>query len=606
PYARAIEGSIDWDAPVFGFRRGRRALDHLIDGRDDAWGMPRAVVIDPAFDWGEDARPETPWTDTLIYEAHVKGLTALHPDVPANERGTYRGLSHPAVIDYLTRLGVTAIELLPVHAFIDDEFLVRRDMRNYWGYKTLGFFAPEARYSSSGERGEQVVEFKRMVKSMHDAGIEVILDVVYNHTAEGGILGPTLSFRGIDNSVYYRLFAPEPNFYEDVTGTGNTLQVQHPQVLKLIMDSLRYWVEEMHVDGFRFDLAPALSRENGIFNPESGFVRAIHQDPVLSTVKLIAEPWDLGPGGYRLGEFPHGWSEWNDRFRDVVRRFWRGDRGTARELAMRLAGSPDLFAANQRRPSSSINFVTAHDGFTLNDLVSYERKRNLANGEMNRDGSDNNYSWNNGVEGMTDDTDVLDRRRRASRNLLATLLFAQGVPMLLAGDEAERTQLGNNNAYCQDNPLSWISWDRTDEQAELEAFVRETIAIRRRFAAFRQLEYSSGIERFDPAGTVIAIDHAQDDRLQVALRLRPVDHDSTGGDADGSTLFVVFNGEDESGVFCLPDGGAGVEGYWDPVLANDGPETPGAVDRPGNRVNVNARSVFLWRFRPDRDVSSNA
>jgi glycogen operon protein len=590
PYAKAISGSIDWDAPVFGFRRERRATELKIDGRDDASGKPRSVVIDPSFDWGNERRPATPWADTIIYEVHVKGFTALHPDIPEADRGTYRGFAHPAAIEHLTKLGITAVELLPVHAFIDDDFLARRGLRNYWGYKTIGFFAPEARYSASGDGGEQVAEFKAMVKALHAAGIEVILDVVYNHTAEGGNLGPTLSFRGLDNAVYYRLFAPERNFYEDVTGTGNTMNAQHPQVLKLIMDSLRYWVEEMRIDGFRFDLAPALSREHGLFSPKSAFLRAVCQDPVLSSVKLIAEPWDLGPGGYRLGGFPPGWSEWNDKFRDAARRFWRGDPGMARELATRMAGSADIFAAQQRKPTASVNFVTAHDGFTLRDLVSYERKHNLANGELNRDGSDHNSSWNNGVEGETNDPTIVERRQRAARNLLATLFLSQGAPMLLGGDERGRTQAGNNNAYCQDNELSWLSWDKSEE---LTAFVRRLIELRRESAVLRQAEFPTEITWLGSDGLPISLDQLGAEDRGLAFRAGPI----AGSQAVGSTLFVVVNRGAEPAQFRFPASGEDFGGEWEPVLATAQPIGGG---KSGARFDVSANAVAIWRFREDR------
>lgn len=609
PYAKAIQGDIDWNAPVYGYRRGRHASDLSTDGRDDAWGKPRSVVVDTSFDWQGDQRLQTPWSDTIVYEVHLKGFTALHPEIPTELRGTYLGFEHAASIDYLQRLGVTAVEFLPLHAFIDDDFLVRRKAKNYWGYKTLGFFAPEGRYSSSGDNGEQVHEFKQMVKALHAAGIEVILDVVYNHTAEGGNWGPHLSFRGIDNAVYYRLFTPERRFYEDVTGTGNTLNAQHPQVMKLIMDSLRYWVEEMHVDGFRFDLAPAISRENGPFSSESGLLRAIHQDPVLSTVKLIAEPWDLGPGGYQLGRFPNGWSEWNDRFRDTVRRFWRGDCGTVGELGLRLTGSPDIFQASQRRPSASINFVTAHDGFTLRDLVSYERKQNLANGELNRDGSDHNFSWNNGVEGTSDDLETVARRNRDMRNLVATLLVSRGVPMLLAGDEYGRTQNGNNNAYCQDNELSWISWKHSDEEEELIRFVRSAIALRRRSPGLRHEDYSNGqpinegsqpdVAWYRADGTALTLDDWSDhDRRELACRILPIDSAQPRSDDDQTPLFFVINGTDDSVEYRLPDGGISGAGTWSPVLTTEmnSPEMRGK--NPGDVVEVPGRTVEIWRLSP--------
>jgi isoamylase len=608
PYAKAIHGSINWDAPVFGFRQGRDGSDLSPDLRDDAWGKPRSVVVNPAFDWEGDQRLQTPWTDTVIYEVHLKGFSKLNPELPPDLRGTYAGFAHPASIEYLQTLGVTAVEFLPIHALVDDEFLVRHGKRNYWGYNTLGFFAPEGRYSASGDMGGQVNEFKEMVKSLHRAGIELILDVVYNHTAEGGSLGPTLSFRGIDNEVYYRLFAADQRFYEDVTGTGNTVDVSHPQVLELILDSLRYWVEEMHVDGFRFDLAPALGREQASFSPDSAFFRAIHDDPVVSSVKLIAEPWDIGPGGYQLGHFPNGWSEWNDRYRDSVRRFWRGDRATSDELRSRLTGSPDLYQASRRLPSASVNFVTAHDGFTMRDLVSYERKHNLDNGELNRDGSDQNYSWNNGVEGPTTDPAIESPRLQQMRNMFATLLLSQGVPMILAGDEYGRSQIGNNNAYCQDNEVSWLRWDRTDEERELSAFVRSVIALRRRSAALRQLDFympnrkpeESGPEVtwFRPDGKPLtASEHFDPNRRTIGFRLVPSDDLGNERSAKNEALFVSINGGNGAVRWRLPDSVDGQCRSWVPELSTaQGDPISASSRRPGERVLVPGHSVTVWRL----------
>jgi glycogen operon protein len=445
PYARSLVGQFRWSDAHFGYRIGSRREDLSFDRRDSAGGMPKCVVIDPAFTWGDDRRPDVPWEDTLIYEAHVKGLTKLHPEIPPALRGTYAGLSSPWIIEHLTRLGVTAIELMPVHAFIDDRTIRGRGLTNYWGYDTICYFAPENRYFSPGGT---LGEFKSMVRRLHSAGIEVILDVVYNHTGEGNQRGPTVSFRGIDNASYYRLLPENPRYYVDFTGTGNTFNLAHPCVLRLVMDSLRYWVEEVHIDGFRFDLAASLGRETDHrFDPGSAFFDAVRQDPVLGRIKLIAEPWDVGVEGYRLGGHGPGWAEWNDRFRDVVRAFWRGDEAIVPELAARLLGSSDLFEHQGRRPWSTVNFVTAHDGFTLNDLVSYAEKHNDANGEENRDGHDTNVSWNCGTEGETEDEGINALRERCKRNLLATLFFSQGTPMLLMGDELSRTQIGNNNAY---------------------------------------------------------------------------------------------------------------------------------------------------------------
>ncbi|MDQ2682618.1 MAG: glycogen debranching protein GlgX, partial [Chloroflexota bacterium] len=489
PYARALDGTVDWDAPVFGYPLGGEAEDLGLDEDDSAAGVPRGIVVDPEFDWGDDAPLRTPLHQSVIYEAHVKGFTALHPEIPEELRGTYAGLATEPAIAHLRELGVTAIELLPIHAFLDDKHLLDKGLRNYWGYNTINFFAPEARYSSAGDDGGQVNEFKAMVKALHAAGIEVILDVVYNHTAEGNHLGPTLSFRGIDNAVYYRLVAEEPRFYMDYTGTGNTLNVPHPQVLQLVMDSLRYWVQEMHVDGFRFDLASALARELHEVDKLGSFFDVIHQDPVLSQVKLIAEPWDIGEGGYQVGNFPILWAEWNGIYRDTIRAFWKTGEVGVSEFAYRLTGSSDLYQADGRHPSASINFITAHDGFTLHDLVSYNEKHNEANGEDNRDGHDDNQSWNHGAEGPTDDEAIITAREQTKRNLLATLLLSQGVPMLLYGDELGRTQNGNNNAYCQDNELTWIDWDLDEMQQTQLAFTQRLIALRHQHPNFRRPKY---------------------------------------------------------------------------------------------------------------------
>jgi isoamylase len=488
PYAKQIINGLKWHDAHFGYKIGHRNADLSFDRRDSAHGMLKGVVIDSAFTWGSDRLPRTPWHRTIIYEAHVKGLTFQHPGVPPSLRGTFAGLATSPIIEHLTRLGVTAIELLPVHAFVDDRQLTERGLRNYWGYNSIGFFAPEPRYSAFG----RVDEFKTMVKRFHSAGIEVILDVVYNHTAEGNQLGPTLSFRGIDNPTYYRLVGDNPRYYQDYTGTGNTLNMRHPRVLQLIMDSLRYWVLEMHVDGFRFDLAATLARELHEVDRLGAFLDIIHQDPVLSQVKLIAEPWDLGEGGYQVGKFPVGWAEWNDKYRDAVRAYWKGDGGLIGELAYRITGSSDLYARSGRKPYASINFVTAHDGFTLQDLVSYNSKHNEANGEHNRDGNDDNKSWNCGAEGPTDDPEINRLRACQKRNIIATLLFSQGVPMLLAGDEIGHTQKGNNNAYCQDNEISWISWDPKDVDRELLGFVQRVIAVRNDHPAFRRRNFFQG------------------------------------------------------------------------------------------------------------------
>jgi glycogen operon protein len=486
PYAKSIVGQLRWTDAHFSYRIGHPREDLSLDRRDNARGMPKCQVVDTAYTWGGEGRPNTPWDRTVLYEAHVRGLTMLHPDLPPNQRGTFAGLARPEVIEHLQRLGVTAVELLPIHTFIDDRHLLERGLRNYWGYNSLGFFALESRYLATG----RVTEFKAMVNRLHDAGIEVMMDVVYNHTAEGSHLGPTLSFRGIDNASYYKLVPEDPRYYWDSTGCGNTLDVSHPRVLQLVLDSLRYWATEMRVDGFRFDLTSSLAREGLSYDPGAAFFDAIRQDPVLSAIKLIAEPWDLGWGGYQVGGYPPGWSEWNGKYRDTVRRFWKGDAGQVPDLGSRLTGSADLFNHRGRRPWASINFITAHDGFTLHDLVSYNGKHNEANGEDNRDGADQNESWNCGAEGETDDPAVLALRGKQKRNLLATLLLSQGVPMLLAGDELGNSQGGNNNAYCQDSAIGWVDWAGDDP--DLTAFVAKLTELRRQHPVFRHTRFFRG------------------------------------------------------------------------------------------------------------------
>jgi isoamylase len=485
PYAKHLQGPLIWSDAHFGYRTGNAKADLSFDRRDSASGTPKCRVVDSAFTWGDDRPPRIGWHDTVIYEAHVRGMTIRHPEVPPHLRGTYAGLVSAPIIDHLMRLGITAIELMPVHAFVDDRHLLEKGLRNYWGYNTLGFFAPDMRYSATG----RISEFKTMVKVLHSAGIEVFLDVVYNHTAEGNQLGPTIAFRGIDNASYYRLSPENPRYYTDFTGTGNTLNLQHPRVLQMLMDSLRYWVLEMHVDGFRFDLASALARELHDVDRLGSFFDTVGQDPVLSQVKLIAEPWDVGSGGYQVGNFPPGWNEWNDKYRDTLRGYWKGDAGLMSEFARRITGSPDLYEASGRKPNASINFVTAHDGFTLEDLVSYNEKHNEANGEENRDGHNENLSWNCGVEGPSDDPQVLGLRRRQKRNLLASLLLSQGVPMILGGDELSRTQSGNNNAYCQDNELSWSDWNLDERRSEFLDFVTRIVMLRREHPVFGRRRY---------------------------------------------------------------------------------------------------------------------
>jgi len=492
PYAKAIAGDVNWADEMFGYVIGGKQEDLAQDFRDDAWGMPKSVVVDPAFEWHNDRPPGTSKDESIIYEVHVKGFTQRMPDVPEKLRGTYAGLGTPAAVNYLRELGVTAIELLPVHAHIDDKLLIDRGLTNYWGYNTIGFFAPHGAYSSSGQMGEQVAEFRNMVKNLHAAGIEVILDVVYSHTAEGNHLGPTLCFRGIDNVASYRLLTEDPRFYLDFTGTGNSLNLLHPRTVQLVMDSLRYWVSEMHVDGFRFDLATTLGRSEHGFDKYHAFFKAIQQDPILSQSKMIAEPWDVGEGGYQVGGFPTGWSEWNGKYRDAVRSYWKGDEGKIGEIAYRLTGSPDLYQHDGRRPYASVNFITSHDGFTLDDLVSYNQKHNQANGENNQDGDNNNQSWNCGVEGPSDDPKISMLRRKQRRNFLTTLFLSQGMPMLLGGDEFGRTQNGNNNAYCQDNEVSWFNWQRDEAQNQLLEFTKCLIRFRREHPVFRRSKFFRG------------------------------------------------------------------------------------------------------------------
>ncbi len=488
PYAKDLIGQLRWGDALYGYTVGSKREDLSFDRRDSAALMPKGRVLETAFTWGDDRRPSIPWQDMVIYELHVRGFTMTHPDVPSHLRGTYAALGCAPIVEHLKRLGVTTVELLPVHSYINDRQLAEKELQNYWGYNTLGFFAPELRYSAS----RKVKEFKTMVKTLHSAGIEVILDVVYNHTCEGNQMGPTLSMRGLDNAAYYIINTENRRYYDDFTGCGNTVNLEHPRALQLVMDSLRYWVEEMHVDGFRFDLASALARESGKVENLGGFFDAIRQDPVLNCVKLIAEPWDLGNGGYQVGNFPLGWAEWNDRYRDGMRGYWKGDGGVIGEVAQRLTGSQDLYGWSGKRPHASINFITAHDGFTLHDLVSYNDKHNEANNESNRDGNSNNVSWNCGVEGPTDDPEVIALRERQKRNLLATLLLSQGVPMLLAGDEMGHTQNGNNNVYCQDNQLGWLDWSLTPERAALLGFVQRLIHLRRTHPTFRRRDFFRG------------------------------------------------------------------------------------------------------------------
>jgi len=604
PYAKAIDGTPDTGDP----RVRATAAEGKADTTDSAAAMPAGVVTDPAFDWGDDRPPCVPWHDTVIAETHVRGATIRHPDVPPELRGTYAGLAHPAVIDHFTRLGVTAVELLPVHHIADEPALRGRGALNYWGYSSIGFFAPDPRYAAAGAGGGQVREFKEMVRALHAAGIEVILDVVYNHTAEGGVDGPMLAFKGIDNRSYYRLHPDDPGRYIDFTGTGNSLNPVHPSVLRLIMDSLRYWVLEMHVDGFRFDLAAALARELWDVDRLSAFFDTIHQDPVLSQVKLIAEPWDLGEGGYQVGNFPVLWAEWNGKYRDAIRDFWRGgDMGVA-EFASRFAGSSDLYQEDGRHPFASINFVTAHDGFTLSDLVAYEHKRNEANGEDNRDGTDDNRSWNCGVEGPTDDEAVLDLRARQQRNLLATLLLSQGAPMLSGGDEIGRTQHGNNNAYCQDNEISWHDWELDAARQELLTFAQRLIALRRANPVFHRRAFLAGRETmgsglpdvawFRPDGRPVAQRNWRDPELRtLAVFLNGEEIPSPTADGQrivGDSFLVMVNAAAERTLVRLPSRRFGVR--WELAVSTAEPEAQNGRSFPARtEVALDPHSVLVLR-----------
>jgi isoamylase len=614
PYAKQIHGELKWSDSHFGYRVGHKQEDLSFDRRDSAPGMLKSVVVDPSFTWGTDRPPRIPWHQSVIYEMHVKGFTIRHPEVPPALRGTYAGLATAPVIDHLTRLGITAVELMPVHCFIDDRQLVARGLRNYWGYNTIGFFAPEPRYSATGTLNE----FKTMVKSLHSAGIEVILDVVYNHTAEGNQLGPTLSFRGIDNAVYYRPLPDNPRYYRDYTGTGNTLNMRHPRVLQLIMDSLRYWVLEMHVDGFRFDLAATLARELHEVDRLGAFLDIIHQDPVLSQVKLIAEPWDLGEGGYQVGKFPVGWAEWNDRYRDVVRAYWKGDGGQIGELAYRITGSSDLYARSGRRPYASINFVTAHDGFTLQDLVSYDQKHNEANGEQNRDGADNNLSWNCGVEGPTDDPAVKVLRNQQKRNLMATLLLSQGVPMLLAGDPIGHSQQGNNNAYCQDNEISWMNWNEGAAEQGLLTFVRRVIALRKNHPVFRRRNFFQGraikgagvkdILWLMPDGREMTDEEwAQESARTVGVFLSGEglgEQDERAHSITDDNFLLLMNAHHEQVPFFLPTVASGMG--WMTLIDTSCQTTNGAstIYDPATSYPLQARSLVLLEDRERNQVRS--
>jgi glycogen operon protein len=613
PYAKAIDGTFDWDQSLFGYDFGDP------DSRNDddsAQSMPKSVVINPFYDWGVDRPPKKHYADTVIYEAHVKGLTQTHPDIPEQIRGTYAAIGHPAIVDHLVSLGVTALELMPVHHFANDSTLIDKGLSNYWGYNTIGFFAPDSKYSSSRTAGGQVQEFKSMVRALHEAGIEVILDVVYNHTAEGNHMGPTLSMRGIDNNAYYRTVDDDKRYYMDYTGTGNSLNVGHPHALQLIMDSLRYWVTEMHVDGFRFDLASTLAREFYEVDRLSTFFELVQQDPTVSQVKLIAEPWDVGPGGYQVGNFPPQWTEWNGKYRDTIRDFWRGEPATLGEFASRLTGSADLYEHTARQPVASINFVTAHDGFTLRDLVSYNEKHNEANGEDNNDGESNNQSWNCGVEGPTDDPEILALRARQQRNFIATTLLSQGVPMLCHGDELGRTQGGNNNGYCQDNEITWMNWDDADE--DLVAFTRTVSALRGSHPVFRRRRFFDGlpvrrrgvdgqtdVSWFSPDGAEMT-DEDWGSGFGKAVAVHYNGHGIPGSDERGmrvvdDSFVLCFNAHHEPVQFHLPPASYGPG--WQVVLdtATGSVDDAGPEVAAGGAVEVAARSMIVLQGAVDGD-----
>jgi glycogen operon protein len=613
PYAKAIGRDLRWDDSLFGYKIGDPKADLSFDDRDNAAFAPLGAVLDTAFTWGDDRPPRTPWHKTLIYELHVKGFTMRHPGVPEAQRGTYAGLASEAAIEHLRSLGVTAVELMPVHHHIDDRHLIEKKLTNYWGYNTLAFFAPDLRYASKASPRKSVQEFKIMVRALHAAGIEVILDVVYNHTAEGNQLGPTLSFRALDNADYYRL-APDPRYYMDFTGCGNTLNMRHPRVLQFIMDSLRYWVLEMRVDGFRFDLASTLARSLYDVDKLGAFFDIIQQDPVISQVKLIAEPWDVGPGGYQVGNFPVLWTEWNGKYRDTVRRFWKGDGGTAAELATRLSGSSDLYEQSGRLPHASINFITCHDGFTLQDLVSYNQKHNEANGENNQDGANDNNSWNCGAEGPTEDQTIRDLRECQKRNLIATLFLSEGVPMVCGGDELCHTQNGNNNAYCQDNELTWLNWELDDRQKAFLEFVRRIARVWREQPVFQRRKFFQGrairgtdikdISWFDPSGLEMS-DQAWQSGFIKCLGVRLAgdligDVDERGQPIVGETILLLLNAHHEAIPFAMP--ATKPEHHWERLLdtADLRPELVSL--QAGDKYTIQGRSLVVLRTRIPEEI----
>ncbi|RFZ94108.1 glycogen debranching enzyme GlgX [Mucilaginibacter conchicola] len=605
PYAKSLSGRIDWHDSIFAYEIGNPDEDLSFSTTDSAPFMPKSVVVDPTFDWGDDKFPRIPYHQSIIYEMHVKGFTQMHPDIPDEIKGTYAAIGHPACIKYLHELGVTAIELMPIHHFVNDRHLLEKGLTNYWGYNTIGFFAPDIKYAGSVPCHEQVQEFKEMVKALHKAGIEVILDVVYNHTGEGNQMGPTLSLKGIDNASYYRLVDDNKRYYNDYTGTGNTLNAMLPNVLRYIMDSLRYWIVEMHVDGFRFDLAATLARELHDVNKLSGFFEIIYQDPIISQAKLIAEPWDIGEGGYQVGNFPPGWTEWNGKYRDCVRDYWIGADSMLGEFGQRFTGSPDLYQDDNRRPTASINFITAHDGFTLNDLVSYNEKHNEANGENNNDGESHNRSWNCGAEGPTDDPEINKLRDKQKRNLLATLFLSQGVPMLVAGDEFGRTQNGNNNAYCQDNEISWLNWAGADKQ--LLEFTKRLIQIRKDHPAFRRRRWFQGrpvkgkgledIAWFLPEGNEMEDENWNHDfarSLGIFLNghgLHSVDN--TGDPVTDDNFYVIFNAHHDQLEYHIPD--VLVNKSWEIILDTSNDEITAQPLAKKEVINVEGRSVVVLR-----------
>jgi isoamylase len=605
PYAKAISGTIEWHDSLFGYEVGHEDEDLSFSELDSAPFIPKAVVVDEHYDWEDDQKPKIPYHKSIIYETHVKGFTQTSPDIPENIRGTYAALAHPVTIEYLQKLGITAIELMPIHHFVTDRYLAEKELTNYWGYNSIGFFAPDVRYSSSGTQGQQVTEFKDMVKAFHKAGIEVILDVVYNHTSEGNHMGPTLSFKGIDNASYYRLTEENKRFYMDYTGTGNTLNSSLPSVLRLIMDSLRYWIVDMRVDGFRFDLASTLARELHGVDKLGSFFDIIHQDPVISQVKLIAEPWDVGEGGYQVGNFPAGWTEWNGKYRDCMRDYWRGEHSMLAEFAERFTGSSDLYQDDYRRPTASINFITAHDGFTLNDLVSYNEKHNEANGEDNNDGESHSRSWNCGAEGPTDDKEILELRQKQKRNFLTTLFLSQGVPMLVAGDEISRTQHGNNNAYCQDNEISWLNWAEADQ--ELLAFTQKLIQLRKDHPVFCRRRWFQGqpikgigvedIAWFLPEGIEMDDEHWNHDyakSLAVFLNGMGIHTpDPKGEQIKDDSFYVIFNAYHEPLEYKLPPKKYGTS--WTKIIdtSENLVAEEGVTYEAESKLKVEGRSVVV-------------